>query len=291
MLADKNGFAVRTHGVIADQEGNLWVTNGTEGTILKFDPRTEEFQRFPKPSSMTPRIGGTIAVDSKGNLWATQPTGAFRLNPKTGEYTEYKSVTPGGNQYGITIDSEDNAWFAHLYADRVGYVNGRTGEVGEVVIPPASDEIDPKDREIAKRTGAQIDDIPAVYQSGPRRLGADPNGDTVWVGEYFSGRLGKINIHTKEYTGYEVPNPTSHPYDARVDKNHMVWVVLMNSDRIARFDPVTEQFTEYPLPTLGTDTRFIDIDNSTDPPTLWIPYFRPNRMARVQFRTGAETSR
>ena len=286
-LADKDGLAVSTHGIITDQEGSIWLTNGTEGTILKFDPRTEQFQRFPKPSSMTPRIGGTITVDSKGNLWATQPTGAFRLNPKTGEYTEYKSVTPGGNQYGIAIDSEDNAWFAHLGADRVGYINGRTGEVGEVVIPPATKEIDPKDVEIAKRTGAWVDDVPAMYQSGPRRLGTDPKGDTVWVGEYFAGRLGKINIHTKEYTGYEVPNPASNPYDARVDKNHMVWVALMNSDRIARFDPATEQFTEYPFPTLGTDTRFIEIDNSTDPPTIWIPYYRPNRMARIQFRTGA----
>lgn len=289
MLADKNGVAVSTHGIVADQEGNIWLTNGTEGTILKFDPRTEKFQRFPKPSSMTARIGGTMTVDSKGNLWATQPTGAFRLNPKTGEYTEYKSVTPGGNQYGITIDSEDNAWFAHLYADRVGYVNGRTGEVGEVVIPPATKEVDPKDLKIAKHTGAMIDGYPAIYESGPRRLGADPKGDTVWVGEYFAGRLGKINIHTKKYTGYNVPIPDSNPYDARVDKNHMVWVALMNSDRLTKFNPLTEQFTEYRLPTLGTDTRFIDIDNSTDPPTIWVPYYRPNRIARIQFRTGAKT--
>ena len=288
-LEAKNGFAVSTHGIIAGQDGNMWLTNGTEGTILQFDPRTEQFKRFPKPRAMTERIGGTITVGPRGDLWATQPTGVFRLNPNTGEYTEYKSVTPGGNQYGITVDSEGVAWFAHMYADRVGYVNGRTGEVGEVVIPPASKEIDPRDLAIAKRTGALIDDIPAVYQSGPRRLGADPAGDTVWVGEYFAGRLGKINIHTKEYTGYEVPNPGSSPYDARVDKNHMVWVALMNSDRIARFDPVTEQFTEYPFPTMGTDTRFIEIDNSTDPPTIWIPYYRPNRMARIQFRTGAGT--
>ena len=284
MLPDKNGQAVSTHGIAADQEGNMWLTNGTEGTILKFDPRTEQFERFPKPESMTARIGGTLVVDQQGNAWATQPTGAFRLNPKTREYTEYKSVTPGGNQYGIAIDSVGNAWFAHMYADRVSYIDAKTGEAGEVVIPPATNEFDPKDVEIAKRSGATIDGNPVVYQAGPRRLGTDPNGDSVWIGEYFAGRLGKINIHTKEYTSYEVPYKYSSPYDARVDKNHMVWVVLMNSDRIAKFDPVTEKFTEYPFPSVGTDTRFIDIDNSTDPPTIWIPYYRPNRMARIQFR-------
>ena len=130
---------------------------------------------------------------------------------------------------------------------------------------------------------------PAVYQRGPRRLGADLKGDAVWVGEYYGGRLGKINIHTKEYTAYPLPQLNSSPYDARVDKNHMVWVVLMNSDRIAKFNPSTEQFTEYALPSLGTDIRFIDVDNSTDPPTIWVPCYRINKMVRVQFRSGTKT--
>jgi len=86
-LTDTNGFAVSTHGIVIDPKGNIWLTNLTEGTVLKFDPKAESFTRFPKPSSMTPRIGGTIAIDSKGNLWTTQTNGAFRLNPETGEYT------------------------------------------------------------------------------------------------------------------------------------------------------------------------------------------------------------
>jgi len=263
----------------------LWFTNGTEGTILKFDPIIEKFQRFPKPSSMTQRIGGTIAVDSKGNLWATQPNGAFRLNPNTGEYTEYKSVTPGGNPYGITVDSEDNAWFAQLGADRVCVVNGRTGEISEVIVPRVdSAEINAKDRDIAQRSEI-INNVPAIYQRGPRRLGADRNGDSVWVAEYWEGKLAKIDIHTKKLTEYTVPNPTSHPYTAVVDKNHMVWIPLMNGDGVLRFNPSTEQFIEYPLPTLGTQARFLDVDNSTEVPTVWVPYYGSNKVARIQFRT------
>ena len=282
----KDGMAVSTHGVIADQKGNIWLTNGTEGTILKFDPKTEKFQRFPKPSSMTRGIGPNVTVDSKGSLWATQDNGAFRLNPETGEYTEYKSVTPGGHPYGITIDSEDNAWFAQLWADRVGFVNARTGEVGEVVLPPVDDkEISAKDREISKRSGT-INNAPLIYQKGPRRLGADPNGDAVWVAEFYAGNLAKIDIHTKKLTEYKVPNPKSEPYSAMVDKNHMVWVSLENEDRVLKFNPFTEKFTAYPYPSLGTDARFVDVDNSTDPPTVWLPFYRVNKIARVQFRTG-----
>lgn len=145
-----------------------------------------------------------------------------------------------------------------------------------------------KDRQIAEHS-EKVNNAPAIYQKGPRRLGADPKGDTVWVGEYYAGKLAKIDIHTKKLSEYPVPNRYSHPYAAVVDKNHMVWVNLMNADRVLKFNPFTGQFTEFPLPSLGTDTRFIDVDNSTDPVTLWVPYYRVNKIARLQFRTAPES--
>ena len=76
-LADKDGFAVRTHGVAVDPQGKIWLTNGTEGTMVRFDPQTEKFQRFPKPNSMTQGIGGMIMADSKGNMWTTHARTGF----------------------------------------------------------------------------------------------------------------------------------------------------------------------------------------------------------------------
>ena len=284
-LDDANGYAVRTHGAAADANGNIWLTNGTDGTILKFDPKTEKFQRFPKPASLTKGIGPTITVDSKGNAWATENNGVFRLNPETGEYTEFKSATKGGNPYGLAIDSEDNCWFAQITGDRVGFVNGKTGEVGEVVLPQALDGVADKDREIGARTGAITNAAP-LYQLGPRRMGADRHGNGVWVAEYWTGKLAKIDIHTHKVTEYPVASLYSHPYAVIVDRNHMVWLTLMNSDRVAKFDPNTEKFTEYPLATLGTEARYIDVDNATDIPTLWLPYSRVNKLGRVEFRTN-----
>jgi virginiamycin B lyase len=286
-LADKDGFAIATHGAAVDPSGNIWLTNNTEGSILKFDPKAEQFQRFPLPDSIKARATISVAVDSKGVAWATHANGAMRLNPATGEYTEFKAVTPGGFPYGITVDAEDNAWFAQLAADRVGYVNGKTGEVGEVILSPRDDvPITDRDREISKLTGT-VNNLPVIYQKGPRRMGADRSGDTVWIGEFYAGRLLKINIHTKKLTEYPLPNTNSHPYSTAVDKNHMVWINLQNSDRIAKFNPFTEQFTEYPLPSLATDLRFIDVDNSTEVPTVWLPYFRVNKIAKIEFRTGS----
>ncbi|OFW29028.1 MAG: hypothetical protein A3J28_08100 [Acidobacteria bacterium RIFCSPLOWO2_12_FULL_60_22] len=290
-LADKDGFAVRTHGIVADQKGNIWSTNGSEGALLKFDPKTEKFQRFPKQPSLPPGVGGMVMVDSKGNLWVPHRNGAFRLNPETGEYTEYKNPTPGGNPYGIAIDAEDNAWTARFWADRLNVVNGRTGEVSEVNLPPLDvEEIREKDREIGQRLEAPYAawlGVSPLYRKGPRRLGADRRGDTVWVAEYYADKLAKINIHTKQITEYPVVPPHGRVYDVRVDKNHMVWLALMNADRLVKFNPFTEQFAEYPLPTRGTDIRFLDVDNRTDPPTIWLPYTQVYKIARVQFRTSS----
>ncbi|OFW27660.1 MAG: hypothetical protein A3J28_15015 [Acidobacteria bacterium RIFCSPLOWO2_12_FULL_60_22] len=287
----KSGFAASTHGASVDQKGNIWYTSTSEGSIATFDPKTEKIQIFAKPSSMSRGIRTGVAIDSKGYAWAAQPNGAFRVNPATGEFTEYKAIFEKGFPYGITIDAEDNVWFPQLAADRLGVVNGRTGEVSEVVLPPVDEELTAHALEIGQRVG-NINGAPAAYQKGPRRLGADRNGDAVWVCEFWAGRLAKIDIHTRKVTEYKVPSQYqySHPYNAVVDKSHLVWFNMSNADRFAKFNPFTEQFTEYPLPTLGTNSRHIDLDNTTDPPTIWIPYTGSNKIARVQFRTSPARS-
>jgi streptogramin lyase len=296
---DKNGNAAWTHGMTVDHDGNIWVVSlemeGKIGTILKFDPKTEKFQYFPKPESLSPGIGGLVAVDSKGNLWATQPNGAFRLNPKTGEYTEFKSITPKGTPYGITIDSEDNAWYAQNEADRLGIVNGKSDEVSQLIMPMVDaaeidKEMNAKDKAIVQE-GRTINGYPPAYQNGGKRPGADPDGDTVWLGEIFKGKLAKIDIHTKKVTEYDMPDGQySYPYTARVDKHHNVWIALEGEERIAKFNPTTEKFTEYPLPSLGSEYRYIDLDPSTEPPTIWLAGFALNKITRVQFRTVPENA-
>jgi streptogramin lyase len=60
----------------------------------------------------------------------------------------------------------------------------------------------------------------------------------------------------------------------------------MNGDRVARFDPAIETWTEYLLPSRGTETRFIAVDNHKPTIEVWTPYWRTNRIARLQFRTA-----
>lgn len=287
MLAGKDGTSVHSHGLALDREGNVWLSNAEEGTFSKFDTKTEQFIRFPRPESL-PRVGGTIVVDSKGGVWAETAEGAIKLDPKSGKYTAYTQPTPGST-YGIAIDREDKAWITQPGLNRLVVVD-TDGKVSEVNVPAQRGEVaNDKDRQIAStlKSGANAG---TPLLKAPRRLAADPNGDYMWVAEYTVDQLARIDIHTKEVKEYPLPHRFTQPYGTVVDKNHMVWIALMNTDRIAKFDPSTERFTEYTLPTRGTEARFITVDNNTDPPTVWVPYYRTNKLARIRFRSGANTT-
>ena len=79
---------------------------------------------------------------------------------------------------------------------------------------------------------------PFAWAQAPRRMGADKNGDSVWVGNSFGGTMAKVNIHTKETTLIPLPNPEAHqPYQVSVDKAHNVWTNLWSTDKIAKYDP------------------------------------------------------
>lgn len=288
VLKDDKGHSVSTHSVVVDLKGQVWLTNGNEGTMLMFDPTTEQFRRFPRPDSI-PRVGGTLDVDSKGNPWAVAGgDGAVKIDVATGQYTYYPAPKAGLGTYGITIDSKDTAWYTQPGGERIVYVesSGKIGtvDVGSLEMP----EITDTDRERAQKLRAN-QNIAPPQQKAPRRLAADPNGDFVWVSEYTGDRLLRIDINTKQIKEYPLPHPFSQPYAVAVDKNHMVWINTINLDRIVKFDPQTERFTEYQLPTRGTEIRHIQVDNRTDPPTIWAPYNRVNKIVRLQFRTAGAT--
>ena len=324
----ENGLPVKVHDINVDQEGNIWFSNGQDGSLDKFDPKTEKFQHFPVPAGAPRDVGGLVGVDSKGNIWGRfggarvkefdpkfginywrsdpkQPGGAAKLNPKTGEYTFYKALRPAMSVYSIGVDAEDNAWFTQVGVDRLGFVAARTGEVTEVNLS-APDKDDVLHTELDAELVAKFEPpfgggngaaSGPPWQKGPRRqvqsywqavtYAKDKKFDSHWVALSKSNAIAKVDIHTKKVTEYPLPHPYSFPYQVTVDKDHMVWIVAMNTDRLFKFNPYTEKWTEYPLPTLGSDSRAIDIDNSTTPPTVWLPYWGASKVARIQFRPAA----
>ena len=71
------------------------------------------------------------------------------------------------------------------------------------------------------------------------------------------------------------------PYVVRVDhRRGDLWIGTGAADAVFRFDPRTEQFTTYALPTRGALVRHLDIDERTG--AVWVAYgASPGVAARV----------
>jgi streptogramin lyase len=288
-LAAPNGFARGTHGVAQDQNGIIWINlfenGGTfgRGSLLRLDPKTENYDVFTPPAEMG-TVGISVQVDGTGKIWATSD-GAIVFDPNVQKFTYFRPLTPGTGGYGVAGDSAGNGWFCQPGLDILGFANFETKKVSEIRLPPRPgiDEISTEDdRKFYPRAESSFTTgiLPA---QGPRRMTAQ--GEYVWWSNWFGQSIARVNIRTREVKYYNAPLPNVSPYAMAADKDGMLWVAFPNDDRVARLDPRTQQWTVYNLPSHGTNTRFIAVDNRRDSVEVWEASFMTSKVVRLQYRT------
>ncbi len=85
-----------------------------------------------------------------------------------------------------------------------------------------------------------------------------------------------------------MPHKYSYPYGVVVDNEHNVWINLNNTDMIAKFNPATETFTEYQMPSRGTVMRHLAVNYGASGPEIIAPETGLNKVARIQFRKASD---
>ena len=99
-------------------------------------------------------------------------------------------------------------------------------------------------------------------------MGADKEGN-IWLGLHETGQLVKIDYKTAKMIILDPPTKNSSPYSVVSDtKRNWIWVSEQTADKIARFDPKTNTWTEYSLPVIESDARRIETD-PTNPNRIW----------------------
>ena len=301
-LDDQKGIAAGTHGITRDEHGILWFNTRSNvqrsrGGLGRIDPKTEKITVYLPPEPMS-GTAGTLDTDLNGNIWVTAPDGALRFNIKEERFTEFKSVTYKNQHgtatvYGLAADRTGNAWWLLMAQDLIDYSDIKTGKSGEFKLPPEKavmDSLTPEQRKMYETFQPPDFNTPFAWAQAPRRMGADKNGDYVYVGNSFGGTLAKINIFTKEATLVPLPNPEAHqPYQIGVDKGHNVWTNLWSTDKVAKYDPSANQWTLFDLPTRGTESRHISLlERDGQPLRVIIPYERARKVAVLTPRSEAE---
>ena len=115
-------------------------------------------------------------------------------------------------------------------------------------------------------------------------MGTDKAADVLWVGNSWGANLARINTKTNETTYVPLPNG-QQPYHVHVDKQHRPWTNLWGADRVMRYDPQSDAWTAFDLPTRGAEPRYISLLERDGAPTqVVLPYFRARKVAVMTLR-------
>jgi virginiamycin B lyase len=222
------------HGLADDKDGNIWYTGNFKSYIGKLDPKTGQFTEYkmPDPKARDPH---TLIFDKTGMLWFTVQGGNMvgRLDPNTGAIKLIDAPTARSLPYGTVIDTKNTLWIVQFGSNIIGHID-RDMKMTEYRLPAAD--------------------------ARPRRIAIDQD-DVIWYSDFSRGYLGKFDTKTGKFVKeYMSPSgPKSEPYGITV-LNGIVWYAEGNSkpNGLVRFDPKTETFQTFPIPSGGGVVRNIE---------------------------------
>ena len=170
--------------------------------------------------------------------------------------------------------------------------------LGVLLFPPSGVPAQPA-------TSAEPPDVPAdvdrltFYGYGRpgavaiRKPGADPRSTTFWGCSWYGGGLLKLDSRSDLEEMY--PFPPEHEdgncYETSVDEDGMVWLPFTHGDSIAKFDPGTEEWTSYYLPTIGTKTHGLQAVTVNGRTQIGMGYLGAGKVAKLEFRPREELQR
>ena len=228
------------HGLMADRDGNIWFTANFKGYIGKLDPRTGQATEYPMPDPAA-RDPHSLVFDQRGILWFTAQGSNLvgRLDPQSGEVKLLKLSVPRSNPYGILVNSKGVPFFDEFGGNRIGRIDPATMEIKEYTLP------DP---------GAR-----------PRRI-AITSDDVVWYTDYARGYLGRLDPQTGAVTEFASPGgPASRPYGIASVHDVLFYNESgVEPNTIVRFDPKTQKFQTWTIPSGGGVVRNMSVTPQGD---------------------------
>jgi virginiamycin B lyase len=255
----------KPHTVTPDQQGNIWYTGNSNATIGKLDPRTGRITEYkmPDPAARDPH---TAVFDKQGTLWFTlqQSNMVGRLVPATGEIKLVTMPTPKSRPYGIKISSEGVPWVACNGSNCLLRIDPQTMESRVYPLP------DPK--------------------TTVRRLDFASDG-MIWYVNSSQGRLGRLDPKTGQVKEWPSPSgPNSHPYAIAV-VDGVVWYNESGQrpDALVRFDPATERFQSWAIPSGGIYAGIVRHMLPTREGNLLIHQSSTNRIILVTLKRSTAT--
>jgi virginiamycin B lyase len=220
-----------------------------------------------------------LIEDKDGNIWFTGNNAGLigKLDPKTGNVTEYKLPDPDARDpHTLIFDQRGILWFTVQQANMIGRLDPKTGDIKLTTAPTAKSRpygmaVDSNGTVFIVLFGtnkvASIDDSMKVREwtlpnagARPRRLAIGPD-DIIWYADFARGYLGRLDPKTGQVQEWLSPaGEKSEPYGIVWTKGAL-WYNESGAkpNTIVRFDPKTEKFQSWVIPGGGDIVRNMDV--------------------------------
>lgn len=233
-----------------DEDENVWMGNGFQNAVHKFDRKTETFQTYPLSAEfdkdhvellfLSPanhKVDGKVWVNNNGE-WSV-----MRLDTAAGKWERFEPFAfPRPNIYQVLSDSKNNGWFTVFGRAHVGRIDAKTGEIRLFETP--------------------------IPNTAPRR-GMIDSRDRLWVALNRTDRVAMLDPQTGRFQTWSLGIPEYYAYDVWVDRNGEAWAATEYADRVVRLNPATGEITPYLLPS-ETNMRRAHGDNSSKTVNFWV---------------------
>ena len=241
--------SARPHSIVPDNEGFIWYLGNSNGTVGKLNPLTGDIREYD--TGLADPHTGVFHPNGYFYFTAQRAGAVARLDPASGEVL---TVNTCPRPYGIKVGPDGYLYVAFNGENAIGQVDPATLEVNYFAIPHEDSRI--------------------------RRLDIASDG-TIWYVNSSRGKIGHLDPKTGALREWDSPSgPKSHPYAIAVIDD-VVWYNESGQrpDALVRFDPETEAFQSWAIPSGIGIIRHVWVTRDKD---LLIHQSSSNRIGRVK---------
>jgi virginiamycin B lyase len=301
------------HDVFVASSGLVYAGDNLQDNLIELNPQTSETRTHKIPNRPGDRLGGNIGgrlsnypgvgtyvglhsldeskVDGHLFMTGSDSSRLVEFAPETRKFVLY-DLPDGFYPHTIRIDQKDRVWFTMAVSNQIAMFDRKTKQFRFYDLPTRSLKETatifalPVVLKLAN-WGVPIHKMPIDAQSGglPLPYGIDiaPNGH-VWFTRLHTDEIGRVNPDTHEISFFKTPFVS--PRRMRADADGNLWITVFAEGKLARFDPKSEKFTLFDLPTepLGSETPY-SLNVDTKRGIVWINGTASDSMIRFEIAT------
>jgi virginiamycin B lyase len=249
-------------------DGKVWFVGQTGHYAGILDPATGEYSRVDLPEGAGPH---NLVVAADGTPWYTgnRVGNIGRIDPETREVTTFPMPDERARDpHTLILDSDGDMWFTVQGGNFVGKFWNESGQVRLVEAP-----------QVPGRGGR-------MGSSRPYGIVVDSN-DRPWIALFNTNKLATVDPETFEMTTFDLPREGARPRRIGITSDDVLWYVDYAEGYLGRFDPATQAFQEWPMPS-GSGARPYGMAVDDDDRIWFVETgVQPNKFVGFDPATGA----